>query len=172
MNQANNSKSLFDYLLCNNKLYENENIFDWNNIKISNRLNDYLNDEKRENDILFDSVRFLSYSQICIENTEMAPGAILSAFGFLVIAITTGGNAIAINLNPNTNIDMYAIVYADHSVLCDKTYFGRMNGVFSDHIISENNIKCLIYETSETFDSFLDKIQSNSINLEEIDFIL
>jgi hypothetical protein len=53
------------------------------------------------------------------ENSQMAPGALLIKYGIITFAVTSGGNAVCMDLNM-VNSRGPRIIFADHSIFYDK----------------------------------------------------
>lgn len=165
--------SLLGRIEKENKIYTPQEMFRWSKTGIPGAIFShplFCGDEN--DDKIIGSVRFLSSGQMLIENTCRAPGAVLSRFGILTFAVTTGGNAIAVNLSSAGNIPLYEVLYGDHGIFCGRTYFGRAGGVFADHVIDYKLIENLIFDTHYSFEEYCKKVSDKSIDPGEIDFIL
>ncbi len=71
---------------------------------------------------LYGDIWFLPIEELVIENTVRAPGAFTVKYGVVTIGVTTGGNAIAIDLNKITD-GQPRVLLVDHSIINSKEVF-------------------------------------------------
>ncbi len=116
---------------------------------------------------LYGDVCMLPIKDIIVENTERAPGALSIKYGVITIGITSGGNAVALDLNKLTNGEP-RVLYMDHSIFnSDIVYYPGLE--MKSEALSYKVIDELATEVSSTFWGFMELMSNKEIkDIEEL----
>ncbi len=110
---------------------------------------------------LYGDVWMLPIKDIIVENIERAPGALSIKYGVITIGVTTGGNAVSLDLNNITNGEP-RILYMDHSIFnSNVVYYPGLE--MKSEPLSYKVIDELSTEVSSTFWSFLEMMSNKEI---------
>lgn len=162
---VNNIDETIDFIIKNNVIYNEEEMKEkLNNIKFKGYMKDLFNNRINE---LYNKQIIFNLKSIAYENTTMAPGAVISKFGYLVIRTTCGGNAICINLNSSTtNPEVY---FADHSIFCDKESKFKVDGKNTYCELTEDILKQNINIIYDSLENFINDVIDNKIDVDDYD---
>ena len=116
----------------------------------------------KEYEILLEKNIISNYNGMAYEGSTMAPGAIISKFGYIVINITGGGNAICMDLN--SSLDNPRIIFADHSIFCDIDPYISNEVVWTKELIDEN-----INVVRNTFEEYVNDVKNGKLDIEDLD---
>ena len=152
-NNIQSFEETINLIIQNNKLWEKEEMIEYlKNINLSDEANYYFKAEFLKKDNLnLDNFRLLSFNEIVKENVSLAPGTIISRFGFIVVGVNNEGNAICIDVCNLPN-DVYL---AEHNILCDIYYLDKSNNKVK---YDRKSVKQKLIPINKTFDKYLNSI--------------
>lgn len=164
--KLNDTKELFEYIRNNNVEHSKEQMEEgFNYVDFEGYAKDIFNKDLEnyvEKDIL------LELNSTAYENVTMAPGAIISRYGYLVIKTTTGGNAICLDLN--SSLENPEVIFADESLFCDKENYFKVDGKLKLLEVNEEVIKKYSRKISDSLENYLKIVESGKLDIEELDF--
>ena len=115
----------------------------------------------------------IGIDNIISENTELAPGVVLSEFGIFVFAVTVGGNAVCIDTNEKTDGDP-AVLLINHSLIYfdpddDEeaeivnipSYLNEDDFDDEDFELNYENVRKFVYKIEDSFIEFVKKYSKN-----------
>lgn len=124
-NNIQSFEDAINLIIHKNKLWKKDEMIGYlENVNLSNESEYYFKSEflKRDN-LNLDNFRLLSFKEMVKENTGLAPGAIISRFGFIVVGVNNEGNSICIDVCNLPN----EVYLAEHNILCDIYYYDKSN---------------------------------------------
>ena len=127
-------------------------------------------EEYQPNNISFlkNNTTLIGIDDILLENTELAPGAVLSELGIFVFAVTIGGNAVCIDTNDMKDGDPVVLVI-DHSFLYIDldddyveianlpSYIDEHDVPYEDFEFNYENVRKYVYKIEDSFVDFIRK---------------
>ena len=156
--------NLFKVYGKDNSVYSEDELMVLRNYNVPKRVVDFYQGFRPISSIdLGADVILLSLEEIKVENTELAPGALLIKYGLLTIASTTGGNAICLDLNRITNEEP-RIVIADSTIFSSQQVTIFKEGIMINEELSYEVIQKYVIEINKTFTGFLEMIINDEIN--------
>lgn len=147
---------------------KNNNVL-WSKIfmqkKLDVQLNGYVkNIFEKEYDELLNKNIITNFKGMAYESSTMAPGAIISKFGYIVINGTSGGDVICMDLN--SSLDNPRIVFADHSIFCGIQPYIRNEEIWTKDLV-DHNVKVV----RNTFEEYVNDIKNGKLDIEELDLV-
>ncbi len=117
------------------------------------------------------NITLIGIDDVLSENTELAPGVVLSELGIFVFAVTVGGNVVCIDTNENTDGDP-AVLLIDHSFIYfdpdDEAEIANIPSYLNEDDFDEEdfelnyeNVRKFVYRIEESFVEFIKKYSMN-----------
>jgi hypothetical protein len=104
-------------------------------------------------DLKLKDFRLLSFKEMAKENTALAPGAVISRFGYIVVGVNLEGNAVCIDTKKPPN----EVYLAEHNIFNGVNFVDELNNEvpFTRDVVQQKLI--LI---NKSFDEYLNNILS------------
>ena len=93
----------------------------------------------------------------------MTPSAIICKFGYIIINGTCGGNAICMDLN--SSLENPRIVFADHSIFCDKETYVNGKTICWNQQLVDKNVKIV----SESLEKYIEDVRNGELDIDDLD---